>query len=295
MTVASLDRREGPSHRAVDDLVTGRTLWLRQVRSLVSLELRKALWGRRSLIVYALSALPVFVMVVLMVAKRPGGAPVFENLGEARTVFSYIFQTLILRAVIFFGCVGIFTNLFRGEILERSLHYYLLSPLRREVLVVGKYASGLALTMLLFTAMVTLCFLLLYPPFGMARAGEDLLSGPGLGQLGSYLLVTVLACLGYGSVFLLIGLVFRNPIIPAGLVLGWEGLHFLLPPALKRISVIHYLKGLIPVPMEEGPFAVVAEPPPMIVSVLGLLIFTAVALALAGLLVRRMEIRYGDD
>lgn len=295
MTVSSIDRAETPNRRAVDELVGGRTLWLRQVISMVALELRKALWGRQSLIVYALASLPVFVMLVLMVAKRPGGDPVFENLGEARTVFSYIFQTLILRAVVFFGCVGIFTNLFRGEILQRSLHYYLLSPLRREVLVVGKYLSGLALTTLLFSVMTAACFLLLYPPFGLSRATEDLFSGPGLGQLAAYLLVVVLACLGYGSVFLLIGLLFRNPIIPAGLVLGWEGLHFLLPPALKRISVIHYLKGLVPVPMQEGPFAVVSEPPPMIVSVLGLLAFTAVALVIAGFLVRRMEIRYSDD
>ena len=30
-------------------------------------------------------------------------------------------------------------NLFRGEIVDRSLHYYFLSAVRREVLVVGKY------------------------------------------------------------------------------------------------------------------------------------------------------------
>jgi hypothetical protein len=64
---------------------------------------------------------------------------------------------------------------------------------------------------------------------------------------------------------------------------------------LKRISVIHYLKGLVPVPMSEGPFAVVTEPPPAIVSVVGLLLFTVVAVAAASLLLRRMEIRYGED
>jgi ABC-type transport system involved in multi-copper enzyme maturation permease subunit len=276
-------------------LPSGMTLWAAQVRAMVALELRKALFGRRSLLVYGLAGLPVLVMVVLMVAHRPGGDPVFENLGEARQVFSIIFQTFILRAVIFFGCVGIFTNLFRGEVLDRSLHYYLLSPVRREVLTVGKYLAGLALTWILFVGTVVLCFLMLYPPFGFSRASADLFSGGGLGQLGSYVLVTMLACLGYGSVFLVIGLLFRNPILPAGAVLGWETLHFLLPPMLKRISVIHYLKGLVPVPMSEGPFAVVTEPPPAIVSVVGLLLFTVVAVAAASLLLRRMEIRYGED
>ena len=275
-------------------LPSGTTLWLAQVRAMVGLELRKALLGRRSLVVYGLAGLPVLVMLVLMVARRPGGDPVFENLGEARQVFSIIFQTFILRAVIFFGCVGIFTNLFRGEVLDRSLHYYLLSPVRREVLTAGKYLSGLALTCILFVGTVVICFLMLYPPFGLSRASADLLDG-GLVQLGQYVLVTVLACLGYGSVFLVIGLLFKNPILPAGAVLGWELVNFLLPPMLKRISVVHYLKGLVPVPMSEGPFAVVADPPPAIVSIFGLLLLTVVAVAVAGVLLRRMEIRYGED
>ena len=43
-------------------------------------------------------------------------------------------------------------NLFRGEVVDRSLHYYFLAPVRREVLVVGKYLSGLIATIALFTA-----------------------------------------------------------------------------------------------------------------------------------------------
>jgi ABC-type transport system involved in multi-copper enzyme maturation permease subunit len=273
----------------------GSGLWRRQIRALLGLELRKTLLGRRSLVVYFLAGLPVFVMLVLMIAREAGGNPLFADLGKARTVFSIIFQTLILRAVVFFGCVGIFTNLFRGEILDRSLHYYLLSPVRREVLVIGKYLSGLTLTLMVFLGTVTVSFFLLYPPFGVSSAVEDLFRGPGLAQLGAYLGVTALACLGYGAVFLVTGVLFKNPIIPAAVVLGWEMIHFLLPPGLKRISVIHYLKGMIPMPIDEGPFAVVSAPPPVIVSVLGLLALTAIALVIASLVVRRMQIRYSED
>ncbi|MEN2577350.1 hypothetical protein AAER51_17970, partial [Acinetobacter baumannii] len=58
-------------------------------------------------------------------------------------MFGVIYNTLILRTVIFFGCAWIFMNLFRGEIVDRSLHYYFLSAVRREVLITGKYLSGL--------------------------------------------------------------------------------------------------------------------------------------------------------
>jgi hypothetical protein len=36
--------------------------------------------------------------------------------------------------------------LFRGEIVEKSLHYYFLSPMRRELLVAGKFLAGLITT-----------------------------------------------------------------------------------------------------------------------------------------------------
>ncbi len=66
-------------------------------------------------------------------------------------IFATVFQFFYLRLAIFFGCVGIFTNLFRGELLDKSLHFYLLAPIRREVLLVGKYLAGLIATVVIFT------------------------------------------------------------------------------------------------------------------------------------------------
>ncbi len=291
----SVAETEQTPSKAMPQLPSGVQLWRRQTQALVMISLRKALTGRRSLAYYAVAAAPVLIMLVLVVIKRPGGEPLFSTLGDARRAYAMIFQTVMLRGLIFFGCVGIFTTLFRGEVLERSLHYLLLSPLRRDVMVVGKYLAGLSLAIFLFCSSVMLSYLLIYPSFGISRALEDLTSGPGGGQLFAYLSVTVLACLGYGAVFLILGLLFKNPIVPAGAVLGWESLNFLLPPALKKISVIHYLKGMVPLPMSEGPFAVVAEPPSVWLSVAGLLVLTVAVLALASFMLRRFEIRYGDD
>ncbi len=273
----------------------GWSLWVRQVLSILRIELRKTVLGRRSIPVYALAGIPIFVCAIIAIVSGPEGEPIAGNLGQARQIYSVIYLALVLGMVIFFGCAGIFTNLFRGEVLDRSLHYYLLSPLRREVLVVGKYLSGLLVTVVLFSVTTVISFLLMYVPFGLTAGMEDFFGGPGIGQLFNYLGVTALACLGYGAVFLILGLVFRNPILPVGALLAWEFWHFLLPPTLKKLSVIHYLKGLVPIPATEGPLAIVSEPPPAWLSVAGLLGLTVLALVLAAAYLRRAEIRYSED
>jgi hypothetical protein len=123
---------------------------------------------------------------------------------------------------------------------------------------------------------------------------EFVLKGPGMDHLLAYLGVTVLACIGYGSVFLLIGMVFRNPIVPAAVVLGWEYVNFLLPPLLKHISVIFYLESLCPVSIPLGPFTVLADPAPFWLAVPGLLGVTLIVLALASLMIHRMEVLYDE-
>jgi hypothetical protein len=137
-------------------------------------------------------------------------------------------------------------------------------------------------------------FLTFFPHFFSASV-RFFLDGAGIEQLFTYVVITVLACIGYGAFFMIVGLFFRNPIIPALVLYGWEWINFLLPPLLKKISVIHYLNSLVPVPLSEGPFAVVAEPTPAWISVPGLLIVTVLVLFAASRRIRRMEIRYGSD
>src|SRR5437016_11006805 len=75
-----------------------------------------------------------------------------DTIPKDSLIFAGVFQFFFLRLAIFFGCVGVFTNLFRGEMLDKSLHFYLLTPIRREILAVGKYLAGLIATVVIFCA-----------------------------------------------------------------------------------------------------------------------------------------------
>jgi len=269
------------------------SLWLRQIGAILRLEVEKNFLGRRSILIYLITFLPLFPLLILAVVTPP--ASEWKDFQKYAIIYSILYNGLILRTVVFFGCAWIFMNLFRGELVDRSLHYYFLSAVRRDVLVVGKYLSGLITSIVLFCGLTIAAMLLLYVPHFWSESMRFFLEGQGMTQILTYAGITALACLGYGAFFLVVGLFIRNPIIPALLLYGWEWLNFLLPPLLKKISVIHYLNSLVPVPVSEGPFAVVADPTPAWIAIPSLLIVTAVVLLLSGYRIRHMEIRYGND
>jgi len=271
----------------------------RQLAAVIRLELKKTFFARRGWWVYLLALAPVGMTLVhtlvlsrLQSIGRPGHSLAGDTQG-----FAMMFQVYFLRLAIFFGCVGIFSNLFRGEMLEKTLHYYFLTPMRRELLVIGKYFSGLMVTLVLFLISVAASFYLLGRHQGAAWS-DFLMHGPGLAQMGSYALVTALACVGYGAIFLAAGLFIRNPMIPAAAVWVWENLNPFLPAFLKKISVIFYLKSLSPVSVpESGPFSVLVtdtDPTPIWLAVPGLLIVALAVLTYAAISARRAEISYGE-
>src|SRR5256714_5413953 len=269
------------------------SLWLRQVAAIMRLEVEKNFFGKRAVLVYLLALMPIGLLG-LIVLINPADRE-WVDFSAYPKLFSVIYNALILRTVVFFGCAWIFMNLFRGEMVDRSLHYYFLSAVHREVLIAGKYISGLITSAILFVGVTVVAMLLMFFPHFYSASMRFFFEGTGLTQLLTYAGITLLACIGYGAFVIVVGLFIRNPIIPALMLYGWEWINFLLPPLLKKVSVIHYLNSLVPVPLSEGPFAVIAEPTPAYPSVPGLLIVTALVLIASGARIRHMEIRYGSD
>ena len=273
-------------------------LMLRQVAGVIRLEWKKTFLSRRGWWVYLLALAPVgitllhFLFEMRFAARHRGHSVVQDS-----QIFAVMYQLYFLHLGIFFGSVGIFSNLFRGEMLEKTLHYYFLTPLRREVLVAGKYLAGLLVALALWVGSVAGSFLLIGRHFGTAWS-EYLWHGPGMSQLGSYVLVTALACVGYGAVFLMCGILFKNPFIAAAIVWVWEGINPFLPSVLKKISVIFYLKTLCPVEVPvPPPFNVMVtetDATPFWIAVPGLLALSVIFLVYSGLSARHAEISYGE-
>jgi ABC-type transport system involved in multi-copper enzyme maturation permease subunit len=235
----------------------------------------------------------------ILVSKRVNN---FDTGEEDRQAYSGVFQYFYLRLAIFFGCLGIFMNLFRGELLDKTLHFWFLAPVRREVLLAGKFLAGLTAATVIFTAGTALSFGLMIwgQPPADARA---FWAEQGPAHLVSYVSAAALACLGYGSVFLAAGLLVRNPVVVAMILSFWEGMNSFLPVWMQKLSVLYYVQSLCPTapPMDSDTPALLklllapAQPAEPWVAVAGLLALSALVLWAASRAVRRLEINYGTD
>jgi hypothetical protein len=224
------------------------------------------------------------------------------NFEEDRLIFAGIFQYFYLRLAIFFGCLGMFMYLFQGEMSNRTLHYWFLAPAPRAVLLAGKYAAGLIASAVIFGGGALLAFTAMIWPHDAVEL-QAYWSAGGMRHAFWYTAAAVFGCVGYGSVFLAVGLYVRNPIIPAAVLLAWEGAAAILPHALQKISILYYLQSLCPVPApmdDDVPtlirlLAAPAAPASRPAAILGLLLLSAAVLWIASRAVRRMEISYGAE
>jgi hypothetical protein len=96
--------------------------------------------------------------------------------------------------------------------------------------------------------------------------------------------------------FLALSLLFKNPIIPGAMLMGWEAFAPIFPAWAQRLSVTFYLKHLCPVKLPvDGPmaiFTIVAEPVSPFLAILGLLCLTVAILVMSCFLIHRLEVTY---
>jgi len=263
--------------------------WLRQALIVMKMELQRYVLGKRWLGVYLAALAPIGLFLYVAFLTRPNA----NSISDLSKIYALFYQTFALRLSIFFSCALVFSQLFRGEILEKTLHLYLLTPVRREVIAVGKYLAGVTALTIIFGISTIVTNILIYMSTSSWTA--FFLEGDGISNLLRYLVVTLLACIAYGGIFTASGLYFRNPIVPAIAIGVWEAFYFVLPEGLQKITVMHYLQSILPLVIDQGPFSVIVSPTPTILSIPVLVGVAAWFVWITGRILRRTEVTYGAD
>ena len=94
-------------------------LWWIQAQRLTRIEVRRNLFSWRASWIYFLAFIPTLIILIHVVIDRHSQL----SMSEDTEVLAGIVQFYYIRLGVFFGCLGIFSRLIRGEMIERSLHF----------------------------------------------------------------------------------------------------------------------------------------------------------------------------
>lgn len=274
-----------------DSSANRRPSYLGSVVRIFDLSLSEMLWSRRSIFVALLMVGPVLLAVVSRVVwTLMPNEPLRIN-GDALSgggIFGLMIWLLYVRFIV--PILGVFygTSLIADEVEDRTLTYLFTRPIPRGAVLVGKYVSYLACTVLLILPSVTLVFFLMVPVGGgsVAALFPSLVADLGMIAVG---------LAAYGGVFAWVGARVKRPVV-AGLVfvLGWEPAVLLFPGYLKRATVAYYLQALVPHAMpQDSTISVLlqafADVPGIVPGLVALLGLTAGSLWLAARTVESRE------
>ena len=240
------------------------------LKAMLVYSVRKLLTNRRWIIIFLLAVLVGVVMgysASLSTNALDQGSDLLNLL-----VLSF---TLPIMAMIFGA------SMIRNEIDDRSITQVITSPVDRRVSYLGYYMAliiVLALSLLAVTVVGWSGFFLV--------SG---ISGDAAGLLLAYLVVIMLGAFVYSSLFLVMGVVLRQPIY-LGLIYAfiWEGFIGTLPGAVGSLTIMHQLRVIASSMIGHG--SISAFSGDAVVSFLSLLLLTAVLLFLGAYSFREKQV-----
>jgi len=238
------------------------------------LSFRTSLRGIRTLALAAFAAVPTLILLALVAARSAPG--VLGN--EAQTLFLILTLPVVVIVVMLILAVA----QFRNEIDDDTLTYLASRSIPRGGIVVGKYLGSVAAASLLLVPAAL-------APVALAVAAGA--AAPPAGVVGALVAMTVLACVAYGALFLLLGLLTSWALL-YGLLLGflWEELLRRLPGSVPHLTIAFYLRSLAADLVTAGPLSGFPTAVPTFDAVAGPVLAAVVFLAVAVAAIRYVEL-----
>jgi ABC-type transport system involved in multi-copper enzyme maturation permease subunit len=181
-----------------------------------------------------LSTAAILMALVIRAYKIAGnwtesGQVIFQNF-----LMTFFLQFLIVLMALFFG-----TAIVGEELDNRTMPYLTSRPLARPAIILGKFLAYFCLSglMLLLSVLISYLILNLDSEFSLSSLGTVL----------SYSLVLLLGLAAYLSFFNFLGVWLKKPVL-VGLAFGfgWESIIQYFPGTTQKLSIVHYLKSLLP-------------------------------------------------
>ncbi|MFH1740230.1 MAG: ABC transporter permease [bacterium] len=210
---------------------------------------KRSVFRKRCLILLAICLLPVLAAILWRVLAPPGRhGPTAYQMYASLMVTSFL-QFLVPIVPLFLGTAAI-----NDEIEEKTLMFLFLRPVSKFIVVFAKTLSVMVSSVVILggTAVLIFCICASHPEAAMIPSHLPLLTK----DLG----VFALASFAYGSLFLLMGVLFRRPHIPGLIfVFAWDEYAAYLPGKAGILNIKHYVTSIFPHAADmESPLAILA-------------------------------------
>ena len=249
--------------------------------ALFKVTLRQMFWSKRTVLILLGCLLSLVIALAFrFIAQGSGSVNRFIPM-----LTLALYGLLVNLSSIFYG-----TAIISDEIDGKGLMYLQMRPLRKSAILLSKFAAYLVgtVTLIGISHLILTGIMLTHPKL---QNGVFFQVGMSLRYTASM----ALALLIYGALAALLAAKFKNPVL-WGLVylMGWENITAspLMPTAIKRLSISHYLFTLFPryrLPRSDFNELLGASPPSAWVALLIVFILTAVLLWLAIRIFRERE------
>jgi len=190
---------------------------------------------RNAVLAGAVALTPVLIPLALAFLSETAHAE------DGSLIFKLMVERLYLPVIspllaLFFGCMLI------GEDIEsQTIPYVLTRPIPRSALVAGKYMAFMTVSAAIMLPAVILTFA------ACTALGGISFSTAGTALLAHYCGVAIMSLAGYGALCILIGALFKRPIIVAVVtIFGWQRLALFVPGFIDFFTIEKYVQLLLP-------------------------------------------------
>jgi len=198
--------------------------------------LREMSRRRRLLSLGAINLLPVLVVLAIRIWFADQGI-------SAQLQLSSLTQQIIIPFLIPIVAMAVGVSAIGEQVEEGTIVYLWTRPVRRRAIYLGRLLAAQAVSSLLLSGSLILCFMV------MISEGLGVVDWAFLKLYLVTFLIIVLGTFSYSAVFAAMGTFFRKPVLPAILfAFGWEAMVSSIPARVQELSLRFHLQNIVEIP-----------------------------------------------
>lgn len=207
--------------------------------------LKRGFRAKRTRLFFFMALIPVVILLIakLVVILNPEAQVSITEIISKVLMMVYI-QLLIPVMGLFFG-----TSVVNEEVDNKTLVFLTTVPVPKPSFIFGKYASYTVLSSIVVTLPLIFSFLIINM--------NQLDQAANYREFLLFMVVGILALLSYTAFFLFLGTLFKKSLMLGLLfIFGWESIVQYFPGATQKLTLIHFVKSLLPKASDNVKFLV---------------------------------------